>query len=319
MGSSRWSDDFYQDRQEARAKANTDAFAYDRAVKVAPRAEQKVHENMDPKGVIRESRDSAEHPESLAILVLCDVTGSMANTPKVIQKSLGSLMNLLVTKGYAEHPQILIGAVGDARSDRGSLQVGQFESGIEIDDDLGRLWLEGNGGGSGEESYQNALYFAARHTAIDCYERRGKKGYLFLIGDELPYPEVRRDEVSRLLGDSLERNLSTESVIAEAQQKYHVFMLRPQNTSHGREIGVHRRWEELLGADHVLTLSDESAVSETIALVVGLTEGRVTLGQARHDLETLPNADQAREALRAVGSLAVSEPVPPDASPTIRL
>lgn len=46
------------------------------------------------------------------------------------------------------------------------------------------------------ESYELAMYFMARHTSIDCYEKRGKRGYLFMIGDELAYPKVKRHESS---------------------------------------------------------------------------------------------------------------------------
>ena len=106
-------------------------------------------------------------------------------------------MGLLLRKGYLAHPQILIGGIGDATCDRAPLQVGQFESGIEIDEDLAKLWLEGGGGGQQTESYELAMYFMARHTSIDCLEKRGQRGYLFLIGDEMPYPKVKRKEVAR--------------------------------------------------------------------------------------------------------------------------
>lgn len=36
------------------------------------------------------------------------------------------------------------------------------------------------------------MYFIARHTAIDCWEKHGCKGYLFLIGDEMAYPRADR-------------------------------------------------------------------------------------------------------------------------------
>ena len=39
------------------------------------------------------------------------------------------------------------------------------------------------------ESYELAMYFMARHTALDCHEKRGKRGYLFIIGDEMAYPQ----------------------------------------------------------------------------------------------------------------------------------
>src|SRR5262249_20618935 len=141
---------------------------------------------------VRESRDSDVHPESHAVAVLLDVTGSMQTVPRILQKSLPRLMGLLIRKGYLEHPQILIGAVGDATCDSAPLQVGQFESGIEIEEDLGRLFLEGGGGGQVTESYELAMHFLAHHTSLDCVEKRGKKGYAFLIGDEAPYPRVKR-------------------------------------------------------------------------------------------------------------------------------
>lgn len=104
---------------------------------------------MAPLGVTRESRDSAEHPNSLAIGVMFDVTGSMGSVPRTLQTKLGRLMRLLVEKGYVAHPQVLFGAIGDADSDRVPLQVGQFESGApgDQDDDLGKIYLEGGGGG----------------------------------------------------------------------------------------------------------------------------------------------------------------------------
>src|SRR5205085_5425976 len=141
-----------------------------------------------PSGVsARQRRDSGNHPPSHAVSVLFDVTGSMQSVPRILQANLPRLMDLLIRKGYLEHPQIIVGGIGDATCDRAPLQIGQFESGIEIDDDLGKLYLEGGGGGQKTESYELAMYFLARHTALDCFEKRRERGYLFLIGDEMPY------------------------------------------------------------------------------------------------------------------------------------
>lgn len=273
MGHSSWSDAAYQSRQRQRRATNQSAFTHDQQVRAGGAAG--VHDQMNPLGKTRESRDSAEHPASLAIAVIFDVTGSMGSVPRVLQSKLGALMRVLIQKGYVAHPQLLFGAVGDAHTDQAPLQIGQFESGLEMDDDLGKIYLEGGGGGQVHESYELALYFMARHTAIDCYERRGVKGYLFTIGDEKPYPAVRRQQVAEQIGDRLERDLPVERIVAEAQARYECFHIIPANTSHGRSAEVQGRWRELLG-ERVLLLEDEAAVCETIALAIGLCEG--TLG-----------------------------------------
>src|SRR3954447_10639621 len=204
MGGSNWSDDFYNAREAHRAETGASAFAYTDALKSVPAGSRKTHNKMNPLGVnFRESRDSASHPTSKAIAVLFDVTGSMGTIPVVLQKKLSNLMNMLIRKGYVEHPQIMFGGIGDATCDRAPLQMGQFESGIEMDDDLGRMYLEGGGGGQNTESYELAAYFMARHTAMDCFEKRGEKGYLFIIGDEQYYPRVKWKEVERIIGDNL--------------------------------------------------------------------------------------------------------------------
>jgi hypothetical protein len=109
---------------------------------------------------------------------------------------------------------------------------------------------------------------------IDCYEKRGHKGYLFTIGDEKPYAVVRRQHVQDLIGDALEHDIPVEQIVAEVQRRYEYFHIIPTNTSHGENPEVQGRWKELLG-ERVLLLADEAAVCETIALAIGLCEGSV--------------------------------------------
>lgn len=300
MGHSHWSDAAYQGRQTHRRATKQTAFTYDQQVRATGVA--RVHDQMNPYRATRESRDSVAHPASVPIGVVFDVTGSMGTVPHVLQTKLGALMRVLIQKGYIEDPQVLFGAVGDAYCDAVPLQIGQFESGLEMDDDLGKIYLEGGGGGQVHETYELAAYFFARHTAIDCYDRRGHKGYLFTIGDEKPYPVVRRDHVQTHIGDGLERDLPVERIIAEVQQRYEYFHIIPTNTSHGRSADVQRRWRELLG-ERVLLLEDESAVCETIALAIGLCEG--TVADLRSGMDDLIEAGyDSRTAATATTALA---------------
>src|SRR5262245_17594615 len=282
MGGTRWSDDHYRDRARMRAAKGKSVFEHDDEVR-AGRADG-VHQKMNPLGVaVRESRDSEAHPTSHAVAVLFDVTGSMQSVPRILQANLPRLMDLLIRQNYLEHPQILIGAIGDATCDRAPLQVGQFESGIEIDDDLAKLYLEGGGGGHITESYELAMYFMARHTSIDCHEKRGRRGYLFLIGDEAPYPQVKRSEVAKVLGDQLRANLPTKKLLAELRETYDVYYVLPKMTHHWDDPEVHERWVDLLG-QNVLRLEKPAAICELIASTVGIAEGKVGLDDLAGDL-----------------------------------
>lgn len=308
MGHSYWSAAAFQARQSQRADNNQTAFTYDQFVRQT--GVQRVHDLMNPHGVVRESRDSDEHPQSLAIAVIFDVTGSMGGVPVVLQSKLGKLMQTLVQRGYCQHPQILFGAVGDAYCDAVPLQIGQFESGLEMDDDLGRIYLEGGGGGQVHESYDLALYFCARHTAIDCYEKRGKKGYLFTIGDEKPYQFNQRQQIKTHIGDQVGEDIPIEQIEAELQRRYQHFHIIPTNTFHGRELEVHEAWRRLLG-ERVLLLEDEATVCETIALAIGLCEGVVNeLDQALDELVAAGyDRGGARTAAAALAPYAAARPI----------
>ncbi len=297
MGYSNWSDAAYQTRQTFRKKSKQSAFTYDQQVRAS--GVQQAHKEMNPFGVTRESRDSAQHPDSVAVGVIFDVTGSMGTVPRVLQTKLGKLMRLLVQKGYLAHPQMLFGAVGDAYCDRVPLQIGQFESGLEMDDDLGKIFLEGGGGGQVHETYELALYFMARHTAIDCFDKRGKKGYLFTIGDEKPYAVVQRQQVQQLIGDRIKQDVPVETIVAEVERRYEYFHIIPSNTTHGRSAEVQESWRALLG-ERVLLLEDEGAVCETIALAIGICEG--TLYDLDQGIDDLTDSEDDRAATTAAAT-----------------
>jgi len=271
MGSGRWSTDVYDAAARFRAATGASAFAY------SDGGATRVHPALDPFGVtVRESRDSAEHPRSLAVAVLFDVTGSMGGVPRALQAKLPQLLGLLLRKGYAADPQVMFGAIGDATCDRAPLQVGQFESDNRMDDDLGRILLEGGGGGQKTESYELALYFMARHTAIDCYAKRGRRGYLFVIGDEMAYPQVKPAEVRDMIGGGLQASLPLPALIDEVTAKWDTYYVLPAGASYAGDRQVLGFWRDLLG-QNVIQLNDLDAVCETIALTVGLGEDAVNL------------------------------------------
>ncbi len=298
MGSGRWSTNVYDAAARYRAATGASAFAYSDSGAAG------VHPSLDPHGIsLRESRDSAEHPESLAIAVLFDVTGSMRGVPRALQAKLPQLLGLLLRKSYAKDPQILFGAIGDATCDRAPLQVGQFESDNRMDDDLSRILLEGGGGGQKTESYELALYFMARHTAADCYERRGKRGYLFIIGDEMAYPRVKRGEVAAVIGDEAAADVPLAAILAEVTARWETYYILPAGASYVGDSEVLGFWRDLLG-QNVIELADLDAVCETIALTVGLGEDAIDLDGGLADLGDVGSAagPAVSRALAVLGS-----------------
>ena len=233
-------------------------------------AQRQCHPLMNPKGLkVRECRDSADHPDSLGIVFALDVTGSMGDIPHLLAtKELPNFMKLLTACGVA-HPQLLFMAVGDANSDRAALQVGQFESTAELMDQwLTWSYLEGGGGGTGEESYDLALYLAAQHTDMDNWAKRKRKGYLFLTGDENPYPAVSRYQVEALVGEKLDEDIPLAEVIAAAAETYHIFFLIPDLARRQR---CEARWRDLLGS-HTICMESPADTCAVAAAIVGVTE-----------------------------------------------
>jgi hypothetical protein len=185
------------------------------------------HPKMNPRGVkLRESRDSSKHPNSIGIVFALDVSGSMGEIPKQLAtKTLPTFMDSVLT--VFPDPQICFIAFGNAYSDRSPLQVGQFESEAHlIDDWLSKMHLEGGGGALGE-SYDLAAYFAARHMAMDCWEKRKKKGYFFMTGDEVSFHSLLVSAVKDVIGDDVEKEARMDETIVELQKTFHVFFLVP--------------------------------------------------------------------------------------------
>ena len=207
-----------------------------------------IHESMRPnKALIRESRDSKEHPESVAIYFALDVTGSMRKIPEnLIREGLPKLMEGIIKNGVL-HPQVLFTAVGDTVHDTYPYQVGQFESNdVDLDGWLQKTYLEGGGGGNGSESYTLAWYHAAKHTSIDCFEKRGQKGILFTVGDETGFKTVTRKTLENVFKNGEEKESYTDvELLKMAQEKYHFYHLHILEGSVGHSSMGY--WKNLLG------------------------------------------------------------------------
>lgn len=235
-----------------------------------------IHKNLDPKGVkLRESRDSVDNPKSTPIIVALDVTGSMGIIADVLARDgLGTLFRELLDVKPVTDPHLMFMAIGDANYDSAPLQVSQFEADNRIVEQLTQIFIEHGGGGNGFESYNFPWYFAANRTVHDSLIKRGKRGYLFTIGDEEAPGNLTRDQISQFIGDKPEREQSSEEMLEDARRMYDVFHIVIKEGDYARKNidSVMSTWTKLLG-QRVIPLADHKKLAETIVAAIEVAEG----------------------------------------------
>jgi hypothetical protein len=232
-------------------------------------SQREINRAMNPSGItVRESRDSEEHPNSVSIILALDVTGSMGSIPHhLVKEGLPKIMSGILQSGTKD-PQVMFLAVGDHEYDQSPLQVGQFESSDEmLDKWLTNVYLEGGGGGNTGESYLLAWYFAGLHTAIDCFEKRKKKGFLFTIGDEPTLPDIPAKALRHIMGEGQYESLYAATLLDKARESYHVFHLHIKQTYAGGMQETIDGWKQLLG-DYLIVLERHEEVSKIIPEII---------------------------------------------------
>jgi len=231
--------------------------------------EKKLHPKMDPaQATLRESRDSENHPNSLAIIIALDVTGSMGHIPHELCKDgLPTIVETIMNAGV-EHPQVLFLGIGDHEYDDAPLQVGQFETSDDLMDFwLTKVYLEGGGGGNAGESYSLAHYFAGYHTSIDCFEKRDQKGFLFTIGDEpnlLSYPARA---IKNLMEKGEHHDYTAEELVEKAKESYYVYHIHLASSNSDYSGRITKNWKQLLGQNYIV-LNDQNDIPKTIAKLI---------------------------------------------------
>lgn len=239
--------------------------------------------SLNPKGVtMRESRDSDDNPASTPIIIATDVTGSMGFIADAIaRKGLGVLFPSILDRKPVTNPHLMFMAIGDATCDSAPLQVSQFEADNRIVEQLTDIYLEGHGGGNSHESYELPWYFAANHTVHDSLIKRGKRGYLFTVGDEPIGPGLKKSELDKFLADGAERDYSSEELLDAAKRMYdcyHIIIKEGQFASSNLKA-VLKTWEPLMG-QHLIQLADHTKLAETIVSTIEVAEGRDAVASA---------------------------------------
>ena len=313
MGGGHWITDSWEAANAARRAAGyRSAFAHTEDI-LHGRTAARVHERLDPMSAnrrgahtglnIREALDSDEHPNATPIAVLFDVTGSMGNIPRVLQTKLPQLHGLLQRKGYVERP-------ADPLRRRSATRTGTAARCRSGSSSRTTRWTT-----SSPTSCSRAAAAAADRratssprtswpatrtsTASGGGRRRATCSSSATSGST---SASRAKQVRAIIGGpsaELRRDITTARLFTELREKFEVFFLFAAQGAYTEAAVLDGPggWRELLG-QNALVLEDAEAVCETIALALGVMEGKVGIEDG---IEDLRDAGATAQAARAAG------------------
>ena len=269
MGGGSWSDKAF-DTYTRSTKIGYTAKSYATADSLSVQEifkQKTIHKNLDPRNVMRECCDSEEHPNTFPVILALDVTGSMGQAAVKTAQKLNEIMTTLYADESLPDIEFCVMGIGDISYDRYPIQMSQFESDIRIAEQLDQIYFEFGGGGNSYESYTAAWYMGVNHCKLDCW-KRGKKGLIITMGDELPNPYLPKDSGRQTYGlagitsDKLQDDVDTNNILKEALEKFNIYHLSIDDDSssyryYKRMHNIDQAWEKLLGDNYsVCTLNN---------------------------------------------------------------
>lgn len=198
------------------------------------------------------------------IIMGIDVTGSMSSWPKEIFDRLPLFYQTL--SQYRPDVEFAFCAIGDATCDEFPLQINTFKKELELEEAVNALYPEGGGGGQTTESYELFGYYMLEH----CKLPKATSPFLFIYGDEKAYDKVDSNQVKNYIGDTLQGEVSSESIWKGLSQKFNLFFMKKDyhgwSSSSGDDIANY--WYNALGKQRVIDLpSSERAVDVAMGIV----------------------------------------------------
>ncbi len=208
---------------------------------------------IDPKKTVR-----SESANPLIIVV--DVTGSMASWPAEIFDRLPLLFNTL--SQYRPDLEICFAAIGDASYDSWPLQVTTFASGFDLEQLLGSLHGEG-GGGDAPESYGLFAHWVNTHVQVPNAQ---ETPFLIVFGDVTMHKEIPAWQIEKVLGDNPQGDVDSLRSWQNLSRKWNTWFLRRPTGKTGDQVDV--QWAEAIGKQKIFHIEDEQrAVDYAMGLV----------------------------------------------------
>lgn len=233
--------------------------------------QKNLHASLNPKNVMRECCDTAEHPNTIPVILGLDVTGSMGSASLEVAKKLNPIMENLYKE--VKDIEFCIMGIGDMRYDYCPVQISQFESDIRIAENVDNIYHEHGGGGNNFESYSMAWYMGLNHTKLDCWNR-GKKGIIITLGDETLNPYIPRignyTSIINFIGDELQGDIETRDLYEEASKKFDIYHIHVNHgwSSNSRENDARSTFGEIIGENHFKVATLETLSDVIVDIII---------------------------------------------------
>lgn len=235
-----------------------------------------IAKELNPKGVVRQCCDTAEHPETVPVILALDVTGSMGGAAVEVAKKLNEVMTNLY--GKVKDVEFCVMGIGDLAYDSAPVQMSQFESDIRIAEHLDKVYFEGGGGGNNFESYTAAWYFGLKHSDLDCW-KRGRKGIIITMGDEPLNPYLPKGPLQAVSDDKLQEDVETSALFKEVSEKFDVFHLAvsdPETSFRYYKDRIIESYGKYFDKDHFKVVSLDG-ISSAISEIIINAQGEMTV------------------------------------------
>lgn len=268
-----------------------------------------LHEHLDPKKysatLENESTKISTFSRSPIVFGL-DVTGSMGEWVKIIYDKLPMFYGQVIQQKYLEDPSISFCAVGDSDWSIAPLQVTTFSQGLEIDDQIKKLFLEGGGGGNGKESYELLAYFYLNKVNLE----NSQFPFLFITGDEIFFDKITAKALKAVfnidlgIGNNNNNNnieLDSTEIFKQLCGKYNVFHIRKSYSEPKTEKIMQKRWADAIGKERILDVENPKACIDVILGAIALTSGARNLEGYIEDMKIRGQTpDRIKEVTRAL-------------------
>jgi hypothetical protein len=236
--------------------------------------------------------------------VLCDTTGSMGAWPPVIFSKLPYLD--IEGKTYmGEDMEISFASIGDFVTDKYAIQVRPYDQGKKLKTQLEALICEGQGGsGDSCESYAEALLYYARNTRMP----KAVRPILVIIGDENFRDYVEKSKASQLHVKIAGPRIDTTDIFEELKRKFAVYLVRKRYDDGSKDGQIHKRWADMLGADHVVPLEEPERVVDIIFGILARETGKIAY--FRTELEGRQRPEQVETVYTSLKTVHANVPPP---------